>query len=160
MAEGANNVLSFPGGSNISPEIWTFTIDSSVHDGGGGSGPMEPSVPLKDYTDAKIGEVRSDIKADIFAFRVDVDARFATIEKRLDKLPTTWVFVSTLVGVAMAAVLGILAILAYTADRSDSSAERAASIAGQLSRIEASLDQQSGQSTTQSSQASDAKGAE
>ena len=121
---------------------------------------MEPSVPLKDYTDAKIGEVRSDIKADIFAFRVDVDARFATIEKRLDKLPTTWVFVSTLVGVAMAAVLGILAILAYTADRSDSSAERAASIAGQLSRIEASLDQQSGQSTTQSSQASDAKGAE
>ncbi len=100
--------------------------------GGRGGGPMDP-MSWKDYTDARIGEVRSDIKVDIVTLESRIDERLSSITTKLDRLPTRWQFISTFGG----GILAIFAILAYAADRSDSAAERAATIAGALARLEA-----------------------
>lgn len=88
---------------------------------------MEPGITGKDYTDARVAEAKSDLRADIVTLE-------GKIISRLDRMPTIWQLLSA-VG---AGVLATLAILAYAGDRSDSSADRAASIAASLARIEAS----------------------
>lgn len=71
---------------------------------GGGSGPMEPTVPIKDYVDARDDAVESRLMA------------------KLDAIPTTTAMRSTIWG-AVATALGIVfAVLAFGGDRFDGGA--------------------------------------
>lgn len=83
----------------ITPESNALSSGTGVSQfgGGGGRGPMEPTVPLKDYVDAQDNAIES------------------RLAQQLDKLPT-----KSTIWTAMATALGIgVALAAFGADRFD-----------------------------------------
>lgn len=72
--------------------------------GGGGGGPMEPTISIKDYVDARDEAVES------------------RLASKLDKLPSTatlWTAVASIIGGIFTALAITIGVLAFGADRFD-----------------------------------------
>lgn len=92
--------------------------------GGGGSGPMEPSVPLKDYVDkgdevtlARAEKVVGDLSIKVGELSAKIDLKVGELSAKVDALPGRMLWIAA--GGVLSTVGLIVTILAFGFDRFD-----------------------------------------
>jgi hypothetical protein len=113
-------------------ELGNDDQNAHLYGAGGGGGPMDPISP-KDYTDARVAELRAESRAVLADIKSFIDSRMI----RIDRLPTLWQLVSAVAAGFVATVTLILAVMAYTGDRVDTTAQTAAALGASTQRLEA-----------------------